>query len=74
MRERGPIEAPGMPGGPTIFFQHLADLYRDTKGFQPLDLCIARAGRRGGWNVGILGSWEAGPGDAYSITSSATHC
>ena len=27
-----------MPGGPTIFFQHLGDLCRETKGLESLDL------------------------------------
>jgi hypothetical protein len=42
-----------------MFFKHLRELCRETKGFESLDLCIARAGTRGGWEAGILGSWEA---------------
>ena len=37
-------------------FQRVRVLCRETKGFQSLDLCIARAGA---WDAGILGSWEA---------------
>ena len=45
-RKRRLFDAPGMPGGPTNKINGLADLCRETKGFQSLDLSIARAAPR----------------------------
>jgi hypothetical protein len=54
-----------MPGGPTMKIMGLGELWREVKGLESLDLCIARADpwwlrTLERWNAGTLGSWPAG--------------
>jgi hypothetical protein len=42
----------------------LGELWRDAKGFQSLDLCIARAGA---WDAGKLESWKAGKLESWNL-------
>jgi hypothetical protein len=59
------IEAPGMPGGPTIKIMWLGELYREVKGLESLGVSIARA-RAGPWS-----SWDAGNLESFRLAPAA---